>query len=63
MVPPGTNFAEIFGTTLNPPSANQCVSAIVEPKVESTHIVRCWSLLVEIGMLKWQRETQSIAAK
>ena len=40
------------------------MSVVVEVKVESTHVrVRCWSLLVAIGLLKWQRETQSIAAK
>ena len=40
------------------------MSAVVEVKVESTHVrVRSWSLLVEIGSLKWQRETQSVAAK
>ena len=64
LVPPGTNSSEIFGLTLNPPNANQCMSAVVEVKVESTHVrVRCWSLLVEIGLLKWQRETPSVAAK
>ena len=72
LVPPGTNFSEIFG----PPPKNlfhykgqhhegkSVHFSGPEGTKENQHVrVRCWSLLLVTGSLKWYRETWSVAVK
>ena len=43
--------------------ANQYMSAVLKALRRISMSVRCWSLLLVTGSLKWYRETWSVAAK